>query len=107
MPEQGDRRAAERFPASADASCPFASPVVEDFGPVKIKNVSLEGIGLLLSKRVEPGSLLALNLTNPGKGFVKTVLVRVVHAQPLPVGCLVGGTFDIPLTYQELTSLVL
>jgi hypothetical protein len=107
MAEQGDRRAVERFPASAEATCPFVSPVVEDFGPVKIKNVSLEGIGLLLSKCVEPGSLLAITLANPGKGFVKTVLVRVVHAQTLPVGCLVGATFDIPLTYQELTALVL
>jgi hypothetical protein len=35
------------------------------------------------------------------------VLVRVVHAQTQPGGCTVGGTFETPLTYEELTSLVM
>src|SRR5690242_15934319 len=30
MPDPAERRAAERFPVNADASCPFLSPVVED-----------------------------------------------------------------------------
>jgi hypothetical protein len=107
MAERGERRSTERFPASAEATCTFISPVVEDFGPVKMKNVSLEGVGLLLSRRVETGTLLAVTLENPTKRFVKTVLVRVVYAQPQPGGCMVGGDFDTPLTYEELTSLVM
>ncbi len=107
MAERGERRAAERFPASTAAVCQFVSPVAEDFGPAKIKNVSLEGVGLLLSRRVEPGELLAVTLANPSKGFAKTVLVRVAHAQVQPGGCLVGGNFEIPLTYEELTALVM
>ena len=107
MAEKGDRRAVERFPASASASCTFVSPVVEDFGPVKIKNVSLEGVGLLLGRSVEPDTLLAVTLANVGKGFAKTVLVRVVYAQPQPGGCMVGGNFLTPITYEELTALVM
>jgi hypothetical protein len=107
MPEPKDRRVSERYPVNADTSCAFVSPVVENFGPGRVRNISMEGIGLLLIRKVEPGTLLAVRLKNPSKGFDKMVLVRVVHATPQPGGCLVGGTFDTPLTYQELTTLVL
>jgi hypothetical protein len=107
MAESGDRRAAERFPVNAEATCPFLSPVTEDFGPVKVRDVSMEGVGLLLSRRVEPGALLAVVLANPARGFSKAVLVRVAHATPLGGRFLVGGSFTTPLTYQEMSSLVL
>jgi hypothetical protein len=107
MSDPIDRRAAERIPASTDTSCGFVSPVVEDFGPAKVKNVSMEGIGLIVTRRVEPGSLLAVSLANKAHGFAKTVLVRVMHVTPQPGAFLVGGTFNVPLTYQELAALVM
>src|SRR5436305_11418722 len=107
MPDPAERRTAERFPVNAETTCSFLGPVVEDFGPGKIRNISMEGIGLLTVRRVEPGTLLAVGLSNPARGFTKNVLVRVVHATPQPGGCLVGGTFQTPLTYQELSTLVL
>jgi hypothetical protein len=107
MPDPADRRNSERYPVNADTTCPFVSPVVEDFGPAKIQNISMDGIGLLVARRVEPGTLLAVSLSNTARGFAKTVLVRVVHATQQPMGYLVGGTFASPLTYQELTSLVM
>ena len=107
MPEQPERRVSERFPVNADTTCPFLSPVAEDFGPARIKNISMEGIGLVVIGRVEPGTMLAVTLSNQARNFTKTVLVRVVHATPQPGGCLVGGTFVTPLTYQELTTLVM
>lgn len=102
-----DRRASERLAVSADVSCTFISPVVEDFGAAKIKNISLEGIGLIVGRRVDVGTLLALTFTNQARSFTKTLMVRVVHSTPQPGGCLIGGTFTIPLTYQELTTFVL
>jgi hypothetical protein len=108
MREQTDRRAAERFPVNTQTSCSFASPVVENFGPAKIKNISMDGIGVLLTRPVEKGSLLALTLSNPGRSFNKTVFVRVVHVTPdQPGAYLVGGTFTTPLPYEELSALVL
>jgi hypothetical protein len=107
MPEPADRRAAERFPVNAEASCPFLSPVVEDFGPVKIRDISMVGAGLLTSRRVEPGTTLAITLANTAKGFSKTVVAKVVHATPMPGSCLIGVTFTTALTYQEMTMLVL
>ena len=61
----------------------------------------------ILSRRVETGSLLAVTLTNTAKNFTKTVLVRVTHTTPLSSNCLVGGTFIVPLTYQEMTVFVM
>jgi PilZ domain len=107
MPDPADRRASERLAVSADVACTLIAPVVENFGAAKIKNVSLEGIGLVVARRVEPGTLLAVTLSNPARGFTKTVMVRVAHATPQPGGCLIGGTFDVPLSYQELTTLVM
>lgn len=106
-PSPVDRRAAERYAVNAGASCAFAHPVVEATGPVRIRDVSMEGVGLLLTGRVEVGALLAVGLANPAKGFSKTVLVRVGHVSPAAGGFLVGGTFLTPLTYQEMTALVM
>ena len=86
---------------------PFVAPVVENFGSARIKDISLDGIGLVVGRRVEPGSLLALTVANPPRSFTKTLLIRVIHATQQPGGYLVGGKFQTPLTYQELTMIVM
>ena len=107
MAKQPERRTEERYPVNADAICPFLSPVAEDFGAVRIRDVSMHGVGLLVSRRVEPGTLLAITLANGPRGFNKTVLARVVHVTMVGSSYLVGCTFVTPLTYQEMTALVL
>ena len=102
-----DRRAAERMAVNAGTSLTFAGPVAEDYGPAKIRDVSMSGIGLVLFRQVAAGSLLTITLTNPAAKFGKTMLVRVAHVTPIHGGFLIGGTFLEPLTYQEFTSLVL
>jgi hypothetical protein len=107
MADSTDRRAAERLPVNAGTGCTFAGHVTEDFGPVKMRDVSMTGIGLVLSRRVEVGALLAVTVSNAAQKFHKTLLVKVIHVTPVHGGFLVGGTFNESLTYQELTSLVL
>jgi hypothetical protein len=111
MADSRDRRAAERMAVNTGTTCGFAGPVTEDFGPAKIRDVSLEGIGLLLLKQVAVGSLLAVVISNTNSNtnqkLSKTVLVRVAHVTAAHGGYLVGGTFVEPLTYQELTALVM
>jgi hypothetical protein len=107
MAESPDRRATERYPVNIDTTCPFLSPVVEDFGPVKLRDVSMQGVGLVVNRRIEPGAMLAVVLANPARAFSKTVLVRVAHITPLGGSYLVGGSFVTPLTYQEMSTLVL
>lgn len=108
MSSHADRRQSERFPVTPDTTCQIAGRVVLDLGSVKIRNVSMEGIGLLIGKAVEVGTLLVLGITNKAKSFSRVVLVKVVHITPQMGGTyLVGGTFETPLTYQEFTSLVM
>ena len=66
-----------------------------------------QGIGLRVSRPLEPGTLLTVVLANPARGFSKTVLVRVAHITALGSRFVVGGTFVTPLTYQEMSVLVL
>lgn len=108
MAEGSERRVAERFPVTSDTVCTFLSPVLEDFPPGRIKNVSSDGIGMILTEKVSAGLLLAVTLANPSRGFAKTMMVRVVHVTPQPGGTyLVGGTFETPLTYEELRCMVM
>jgi hypothetical protein len=107
MTEPINRRATEPFPVNTSTSCSFLSPVVEDFGPAKIKNISMDGIGLFLAQRLEPGTLLAVSLSNPARSFTKTVLVRVAHLTPDHGTYLAGGNFTTALAYEELSKLVL
>src|SRR5262245_26170627 len=103
-----ERRAEERFPTSAQVDCAFASPVLEDFGKVKVTNISRTGIGLISAESLAPGMLLAVKLVNPAKDFSKNFLVRVVQVTPRAGGSnLVGGVIDPPLTYDELCALIM
>jgi len=108
MPDFKDQRQSERFPVNSSSTCDFVSPVLEDFGPVKIKNISSLGIGLLMSHHLQPGLLLAINLVHKTKAFAKTVLVRVAHVTQEKTGAfLVGCEFKTPLSYEELSVLVM
>jgi hypothetical protein len=107
MPDPADRRATERFPINADSTCSFASQVVENIGSVRIKDISMDGIGLLMSRKLDVGVLLAITLSNPARNLTKTVLMQVMHVTPQVGTYLVGGKFTAPLTYQELTTLVM
>jgi hypothetical protein len=108
MSEQFEKRTEERFPVGVNTACVFASPVLEDFGTVRVLNVSAHGIGLLSTEVVAPGLLLVCKLVNQSKNFSKTLLVHVVHVTPQPGRTyLIGGTLDTPLTYEELRMLVM
>jgi hypothetical protein len=103
-----EKRGAERFLVNGNVTCPFASPLLDDFGPVKVKNISMLGVGLVCPEAVPVGVQLAIRLANPAKKFSKTVVMRVDHVTPQSGGTyMVGGTLDTPLTYDELCVLVM
>ena len=107
MGDSGDRRASERMPVTAGTTCSFAGQVAEELAGARVRDVSLEGLGLVLIRKVDIGTLLAVNLANPTKNFVKTVIIRVAHVTSVPGGYLVGGAFTAPLTIEELTTIVM
>jgi hypothetical protein len=91
---------------NSGTECAFAGLIADDFGPAKVRDVSMEGVGLIFVRRVEIGALLVIGLANPTRGFAKTVVVRVAHVTPIHGGFLVGAELTEPLTYQEFTTLV-
>ena len=108
MQIQTDQRAVERFPINANSKCDFASPVLEDFGPVRVINVSNQGVGFITTEEVHTGLMMTIRLVNPAKKFVRMKLVRVIHVTAQSGGSyLVGGQFETPLAYDELCILVM
>src|SRR5258708_1152249 len=102
-----DKRTAQRFPVATNPPSAFSSPGLEDFSPVKLVNISLNGVGLKSTEKLPEKILLTIKLQNVATKFSKTLLVRVIHVTPQPGGTyLVGGTFDTPLTYDELRQFV-
>jgi hypothetical protein len=102
-----ETRTAERIRVGANTACVFASPVLEDFGPVKLIDISLRGVGFTSTQELPAQILLAIKLENAVSKFSKTLFVRVVHVTPLPNGAyLVGGVLETPLTYDELRQFV-
>ena len=101
------RRAADRLAVNASANIAFAGPVAEDYGPAKIRDVSMQEIGMVLYRQVPIGTLLVVNLAHANQKIAKTTLVRVTQVTPINGGFFIAGTFAEPLSYQELTTLVM
>ena len=103
MADSSDRRAAERMAVNSQANCTFAGRIAEDIGPARVRDVSMTGVGVILTRRVEVGSLITISIAaaaNAATKFSKTMLVKVAHVTTVPGGFLIGGTFVEPLTYQ-------
>ena len=108
MAFEKEQREFERMSVNDGTACILASPVLEDFGPVRIKNLSLAGIGLITPQSLSVGLLLAVKIANPAKKISKTMLARVAHVTPQAGDTfLVGCVLDTPLTYEELCAYVM
>jgi hypothetical protein len=104
-----DLRVWERHACGVQSSChPLAARGSSDCcWPGKVRDVSAGGIGLVLSRRFEPGAGLVVELPNiPGQPS-ETLLARVVHATPVANGYwALGCAFVRELTEHELQSLL-
>jgi hypothetical protein len=103
-----DRRMAVRYEVNSNVSCPFVLPIVQDLGEAHIKDVSTDGVGFWMSQKLEPGTLVAIGLSNPALNFLRTMVIQIVHAtKHQGGGYIIGGIFLTPLTYEELRSLLM
>ncbi len=101
-----ERRLSPRYSVSASTKCQFALRVEADFDLVRVKDISLDGIGMILGHPVEAGALLVVGLKK--ENFSKIVLVEVRHSTRVDGNlCHVGGVLLTPLTYEEMSTLVM
>jgi hypothetical protein len=73
-----DRRAAARFASIREASC---SPLAERHTvlPVRVKDVSANGIGLVSERRFERGTILLLQIRDESQACSPLLVGKVVH----------------------------
>jgi len=72
----------------------------------KVRDISGQGIALLLQQRFEPDSLLTLELENRAQTSSFTIQVRVVRVSPRPGGWLLGCVFTQDLSEEEVQALL-
>jgi hypothetical protein len=80
-----ERRAATRFASIREASC---SPLAElhTFLPVRVSDVSANGISLLSARRFERGTILLLQVQEEGQIHSPLLVGKVVHVAPVADG---------------------
>jgi hypothetical protein len=106
-PQGHERRAWVRFPCKIDTSCHSVGAASDRSWPATVKDLSAAGVGLALSRRFEPGTVLTVHLQNSTLSVSRTVIARVVRVRPLSNGEWgVGCEFANRLTDDELETLL-
>jgi hypothetical protein len=102
-----DQRTWERFPCSVQGTYQLLSDGEPESSPMQVQNISASGVGLLVDRSIEPGTLISLDLHGPtGQGRL-SILACVVHVTPREnESWSLGCNFIRELSDQELAALV-
>ena len=106
-----ERRAYVRLASSLSAACrPAGRSSLEPGWLGTVRDISRGGVGLVMQHRFQRGTLLTVELRQPGGELVRTVQVRVAHATAIRLGVgrhcwLLGCAFEKPLTDEEFAGL--
>jgi hypothetical protein len=107
--QRGDRRKSTRFTSEQVASCHPATIV--DSIPVRIKDVSAHGVGLVSERRFEVGTVLVLELDRaaprPLLVFCRVVRVAARGAGSWNIGCLLFDEMSIEVLEEFRTRRLL
>jgi hypothetical protein len=76
-----DRRAFERFPADVEVVCRPLGASRSESWHARLQNISTGGVGLLVERRFEAGTMLAIDLAAPAQGRVRSLMARVMHVE--------------------------
>lgn len=103
-----DRRASTRYPCNLATSCRMAALVAGDTFPGRVRNVSLGGISLVLSRPFDTGTELSVELRSNFRHFSRTVRIRVIYCIEHPSGdWIVGASFAQVLSDEEVRLLLI
>jgi hypothetical protein len=97
----------ERFPCGLQTTCqPLAARGDNEISwPAQIRDLSQGGVGVVLTRRYEPGAALAIEI--PESDTVTTLMGKVVHTTSLPGRLwLHGCAFVSPLSEDEVQRLL-
>jgi hypothetical protein len=98
----------KRKPVGVEAFCRSVAAVKDDPWPARVRDISSGSIGLLLTRRFEPGTLLVIELEKKEQSLSHTLVGRVVHAaQSNNGGWMVGCTLANKIAEDDLQALLL
>ncbi len=102
-----ERRSRERIPCTrAPMVRVLARPSFQSFRAI-VRDVSASGIGLVLTRCFEPGTLLAIQMQTSQAGFSGILTAQVKHATPQPGGLwLLGCSLSRNLSEEEVLALM-
>src|SRR5262249_53114060 len=99
-----ERRATVRYQCSCEASCSSLAPFERLHG--KVRDVSTQGIGLVLRDSIREGTQLVIDLKTRNPGIYLTLLARVVHTREEGEGAwTIGCEFITVPTEEQLQAL--
>lgn len=102
-----ERRAHVRYPCEFDSSCSPISAARGSQWTGKVRDISQGGIGIILSRRFELGTLLSVEIQEPDGRSSGSLLARVVHVTPHSSGgWAVGCCFTSELSEEEVKNFV-
>jgi hypothetical protein len=110
-PPGAERRGSIRYPCDPesfgpDNSCRPITALKDDAWGATLRDVSTGGVGLVVKRRFEPGTLLSLDLQDAEQTASRTVLVRVVRLTREGDDWVLGCAFIHKLTEAELLALL-
>jgi len=102
-----NRRVAARYPTGSETFSYLTAVMEGSSWPAYIRNISASGISLILDHRVEPETIVNLDLVNRSLMFSCRMPVRVVYVLEDPCGdWILGGSFTRKLNEDELQALL-
>lgn len=98
---------AKRKPVGLEAHCRSVAAVKDDPWPARVRDLSAGSIGLLLTRRFEPGTLLVIELEHKESSLSHTLVGRVVHASQSTNGSwMLGCTLANKIAEDDLQALL-
>src|SRR5262249_14287661 len=104
--EADDNRNWVRFACNVEASYSRIDNSEGERRDARVMNISANGIGLVLDRPVENGTLLNLDLRSPTTHSTRTILACVVHVTSSPGEWNVGCNFIRELSESDLKALL-
>src|SRR5947209_15861989 len=76
-----ERRVVVRYPCYLGTSCHALPGDAATEWPARVRDISTSGIGLLVRRPFEPGTLLGVDLVSEDESLTYTLLTEVMHTR--------------------------
>src|SRR5438105_1470351 len=98
-----DKRRSVRVPC-LETSKRIVAAIGDNFCSAKVRNISPDGISLVIGRAMEPGQVISLDLIDTKTNrFSRTLDLRVTWCIEHPSGdWILGGAFGSPLSSEEM-----